>query len=1774
MMKKLLLSLLCVLTALAVNAQTPAVTPPAGSFSVTGDVLYKGLGSVTINVAGAEINRDCAGYVSLDKDGVRMVDVPASNERRVYLDKETGEIRIDFWTGTLVDSPYAYMGAYRMVVPAGLYSVAGEPNKAFMVNWEILDNPQTAKIVSVPANLSSVETLSTVTLTFEGASNVTLAKASGVYVPDPYFVSSGVDGGDTVDPSDIKPSISISGNVATLTFAEPFEKACNVALNIEDGAFKSNDQAIAGTIINIGVIGKSEVKPDENGFAFTPAPGTFEGGLPSIKVTDDWSATIYNNSEAYCNIILQMPEGAQITSVTGMMTTSRPYIADGSKTKLTAYSVKYTQNKAKDAVFFGNSQYVDGAAAYTQDIPWSMPAGQYYFILPAGAIKYVMPDDPNTTLSTPDLVYGPFTVTAAAVKYDITPEVGSTLEELPDVTVTFDGTAVSLESIYNRYATIKNGTVVYDVLVDCTGNTVTVKGGLNAPGEYTIEIPGLMVDGALVNVEPLTYTVESSTVSGVAFVANDELITAKFVNDDETYGYFANVVIPKGSAMQVAVELPVGFDSVYYKENGSDIATEVPGEGDDDIVALSIPEEDLVAAGFQKAAGNKLTVKLGANDLAIAYGANGKLTDPAPLMITAYAPLPVREMNPAADAEVPSFPEVSSVYVGFATGGDNGIALEYDETLKVIVTKDGADFASYPVVKDSPNVYVNRNYNERLYINFGKALDPGVYSVNIPSGFISGTIAGESSIEGSAGLNEYVEYSFKVVKAFEYSFAPAAGELVASELATIKITYPEGTTVTLVEAEATEESAEAAEGEEGEEEEKVYTQPTLEFVDPSYTDEEGNPSEMHTVLTEYNVSAEGNVVTLTAVTPEGITSFTDAISRKWDLVNVPAGLWSVSDGTDSALNPQLTLGNYAVRAFGPGMFTFEPALDTPGLKMADLKEITLVLPDDVEYNTAKSTVFKPNGASAVFMLYSLPKSTTFSYTYTCKEISEDGKRITVKMKDNTSPTSAANNVDVCQVGPTQIEFAKDLFVKGEEKNAALVVPAYNVDGVDYVSIMNSTPANYGVVDAGIASLSLTMLRASYVCEPDAEITLSKNGVVIASVKAGDTTTANAKDSSKAGSTSIAYSNLFKKADGTNWTEPGKYIFNIPAGIFRQKDSEFKNNAREIEVFVAKEYKNYTVSPAPATFEGTTAATLVCTPNNNEIEYTELLITFPEAKSVKLNPNYKNILSNAMVGTATAANIAKGAITVTGVTGYSFGGAEVVGDNAVKLILSQPYRKATAADKYVAFQIPAALYLVDVENDGEVETMPNTKFTLWYQPLDTYPLEAYSTSFDKPVASEDLEAITMYASETMYNQSSVTPVLKNEEGVVVANYVGAAPAEKAGLNNNYIVFSFRAPADGADENLVKSITDLPNGKYTFEIAAESLTGGSASSASLITHNAKAMTYELDVYKPESLADHSKLSIPSALECNRTTASSMLGKGMMIVSLGLASKNIEVNAACEETVDMYYNGTLLKSIPTTVTEENTGVMIMSVGALAEGDENELLDFPAVNELYMVFTMNPYDEAYRQNGEYRVVIPNGALLKEGKPMKGHELVYTYTDEENIDFTFELTPAEGNFKDVDFKDMFNTTGIKITFPNASYISYYKKASLTDPEGTVIYAQYPATNFKNTITYKFGSAKTVWADLKTGAYVLTIPAHSLYVDDAAAESNGDPGNWPEKDETFTFYVDSITGVVLVGIEAADSYDVYTMDGKVVKLNAAPAEMLDLEPGLYIVNGKKVFVRK
>lgn len=511
-MKKFLLSIVAILTILSGYAQNPGTTPPAGSFGVVGDVAYKGLGSVTINVQNAVINRDCDGFVILYVDGEQAISVPAANERRIYFDagfEEVGgggasnaSIRIDFWPGSLTNCPYVYQGDYRMVVPAGLYSVNGAANKAFMVDWTITDHPKSANIVCSPSTGSTVGSLSQFTLTFEGASSVELAKETAVYVMDPYFVSSGEGAEEAggANASDIHPTVNISGNVATLTFAEPFEKACNLTLYVEDGAFNADGVACDGIVANIKVTGEGSAVADPSGIVCVPANGsTFEGGFPKNDVSESVGVNAF-----FAPFGLYLPYGCSYKNVSSLMMAKRAYLTDANGEKLgNSYALNPRNVAGTNMCFFYNVASGSGAAG-----TFAVPVGTYYLNFDEGSFTYN--DTEGNVVTSPALKFGPYYITAPTANYDIAPAVGNTVEELSSITVTFDaGTTLDFADIYNRYAVIKAGTIVYDVLPTLEGNvmTLTPSTPISAPGEYVVEFPDLKVNGAIISLDNVKYTV-------------------------------------------------------------------------------------------------------------------------------------------------------------------------------------------------------------------------------------------------------------------------------------------------------------------------------------------------------------------------------------------------------------------------------------------------------------------------------------------------------------------------------------------------------------------------------------------------------------------------------------------------------------------------------------------------------------------------------------------------------------------------------------------------------------------------------------------------------------------------------------------------------------------------------------------------------------------------------------------------------------------------------------------------------------------------------------------------------------------------------------------------------------------------------------------------------------------------------------------------------------------------------------------------------------------
>ena len=324
---------------------------------------------------------------------------------------------------------------------------------------------------------------------------------------------------------------------------------------------------------------------------------------------------------------------------------------------------------------------------------------------------------------------------------------------------------------------------------------------------------------------------------------------------------------------------------------------------------------------------------------------------------------------------------------------------------------------------------------------------------------------------------------------------------------------------------------------------------------------------------------------------------------------------------------------------------------------------------------------------------------------------------------------------------------------------------------------------------------------------------------------------------------------------------------------------------------------------------------------------------------------------------------------------------------------------------------------------------------------------------------------------------------------------------------------------------------------------------------------------------TLASHVKLSWPRSLECNDINTIHWYtdgeASGLSFIGLDIDNGNIE-GVKNGPSIKLYYNNKLMKSLNPGLDEE---VSIIGAGMFADDD---LPSFEAQNTIFMVMAYpgtKDFDN-YRQPGVYKLEIPDGAFSLGGTPLKGMTLNYTYStsNQEFVpDMTYTLEPSAGS--EITDKAKFLADGIIVTFPNLIIGLDYKGnggGSLTSPSGEVISMSYP-TKEGNGLRFKAGE-NTVLAE--DGAYVFKIEPNRLAVDQPAYEDGGNVApNFPGLEATY-IVSNGTTGVALIGIGAADSYDVYSLDGKALLKNADAAALAGLAEGLYVINGKKVLLKK
>lgn len=321
--------------------------------------------------------------------------------------------------------------------------------------------------------------------------------------------------------------------------------------------------------------------------------------------------------------------------------------------------------------------------------------------------------------------------------------------------------------------------------------------------------------------------------------------------------------------------------------------------------------------------------------------------------------------------------------------------------------------------------------------------------------------------------------------------------------------------------------------------------------------------------------------------------------------------------------------------------------------------------------------------------------------------------------------------------------------------------------------------------------------------------------------------------------------------------------------------------------------------------------------------------------------------------------------------------------------------------------------------------------------------------------------------------------------------------------------------------------------------------------------------------EDLSKHVARNFPQRV-CNAQSTSLLYGitTGLAIVGLDIDVSDVSINKNCE-FIAIYRGEDLIKTI-----NPNSDECVSIIGVQLSDQGDDLIEFEPQNNIYMVFS-NPGDkdfDEFLKDGTYRIVIPDGVFKIEGKDTKGMEIDYVYSSvNTGVDMTYVLNPvAESSLTSA---SLFTNTGITISFPSSSFLDYSGKGggTLTTPSGTVIECLRPTMDVDKGLRYKV-SENTEFKE--NGAYVFKIAPHSVAIDQPAFYDGGDVrANFPGM-EAIYYLNDSTVDVAVVGIGAAESYDVYSLDGAAVMLGAGIDSLKGLDAGVYVINGKKVFVKK
>lgn len=725
-------------------------------------------------------------------------------------------------------------------------------------------------------------------------------------------------------------------------------------------------------------------------------------------------------------------------------------------------------------------------------------------------------------------------------------------------------------------------------------------------------------------------------------------------------------------------------------------------------------------------------------------------TDPEEQVEYKFAPL--KSSFPANDQAIPSYQVLSEIYVDFSINADDpGTINEGD--FSIVILKDGVPYETISAA--SGQIARDRLYTHRFNVKLATPIkEEGNYTIEVPQGMFT---LGHNLDSNTYYMNDAATVNFKVEAQVEYSVFPAQNSnVLKNALAHVTITYPEGSVVT-INPNATGVAV-------------------LNNNNPS-VEADGNPI---TPLTEYTITGNGNVVTLTAKDPSAIKVTNNTIDRLWDEIQIAGNLWTITKDGKDYVNPEMTLGKYGVIAVSADIFTTTPALNSaeaiPAADMFELKlhsEVALE-PAKVLGATTIANLKVPNGTSSKNVI-----------TYRLKEISEDGKTITLEA--GAKGTTGTNNPDMMiSYDKYFLELNQNIFKtvvgEGEESETLpkLTLSNFNIKGTDALTPYSTSPVS-GEATTGfkIATITLNYFCYVEVANPDAVAELRRGNEVVASWKMSEI----AKPT---------YAVKFTANPAI--TDKGTYVFHLPAGAIKSTlagtlNAEYNVNINNNDAFPIS-------SITPLSWDPET--------NNVETEsISEVTFEYPEGYTIQLKPTAN--LTNLQLAKTLKSNFGK---TNAGSGSVNNPSVEIDGNKIT--FRFTPVTEAQAEDRVYNFRVPKNFFIVTSPNG---ESAPNDIIVAWYAINNPKPGFIEQTEVE---TGADLNTINYTSSQAVYDfDTKKSYDLTNAAGDVVASYSVAKDFDKDIEAGTKYVFTVKDAS---------KLADLPSGEYTFTIPTESMRMG--------------------------------------------------------------------------------------------------------------------------------------------------------------------------------------------------------------------------------------------------------------------------------------------------------------------------------------------------------------